>query len=229
MKSRIGSSPKRFISDTCRASRAAAAPTWISFMRRGSISAPICAISAIWRATGIGLPETGCRMLILPPRRISPAWIFWATCHGRERDGKELVRPDKIASGLPFPAHGPAAGPLSEPDLRGSRFLGSAFRARLQAQAQALGFDVCRVTRPSAIPQAPQQLAAWLASGAAGSMDWLASTQARRSDPRKLWPETASILLLGMNYGPVGIRLPRLRKNRPQISPSTREAATITA
>jgi len=38
------------------------APTWISFMRRGSISAPICAISAIWRATGIGLPETGCRM-----------------------------------------------------------------------------------------------------------------------------------------------------------------------
>lgn len=89
----------------------------------------------------------------------------------------------------------------------------------MQAQAQALGFDVCRVTRPSAIPQAPQQLAAWLASGAAGSMDWLASTQARRSDPRKLWPETASILLLGMNYGPVGDPLAALaQKSAANIS-----------
>jgi epoxyqueuosine reductase len=33
-------------------------------------------------------------------------------------------------------------------------------------------------------------------------MDWLASTQARRSDPRKLWPGAASIIMLGMNYGP---------------------------
>jgi epoxyqueuosine reductase len=33
-------------------------------------------------------------------------------------------------------------------------------------------------------------------------MDWLASTQHRRADPRTLWPETASIILLGMNYGP---------------------------
>ncbi len=72
----------------------------------------------------------------------------------------------------------------------------------MQAKARALGFDVCRVTSPDSIPKAPQQLAAWLASGAAGSMDWMARTQARRSDPRKLWPETASIILLGMNYGP---------------------------
>jgi epoxyqueuosine reductase len=33
-------------------------------------------------------------------------------------------------------------------------------------------------------------------------MDWLASTQERRSDPRKLWPEVQSIIMLGMNYGP---------------------------
>jgi epoxyqueuosine reductase len=75
---------------------------------------------------------------------------------------------------------------------------------RLRAHAQALGFDVCRITQPSAIPDAPKRLSAWLASGAAGSMDWLASTQARRSDPRKLWPEAASIVMLGMNYGPAG-------------------------
>jgi epoxyqueuosine reductase len=35
-------------------------------------------------------------------------------------------------------------------------------------------------------------------------MEWLASTKARRSDPRALWPETESIIMLGMNYGPAG-------------------------
>ena len=74
----------------------------------------------------------------------------------------------------------------------------------MQAHAKALGFDVCRVTHPSAIPEAAERLAAWLASGAAGTMDWLAATKARRSDPRELWPETASIVMLGMNYGPAG-------------------------
>ncbi len=33
-------------------------------------------------------------------------------------------------------------------------------------------------------------------------MEWLTATQARRSSPRVLWPETASIIMLGMNYGP---------------------------
>src|ERR1700738_139203 len=74
---------ERSISDSCPASRAAAGPTWISCMRRGSISAPTCAILVTWRATGIGSPETGCRMPTSPPRRISPARIFWATCHGK--------------------------------------------------------------------------------------------------------------------------------------------------
>ena len=50
-------------------------------------------------------------------------------------------------------------------------------------------------------------------------MDWLASTQARRSDPGKLWPETASILLLGMNYGPEGDPLAALaQKSAANIS-----------
>jgi epoxyqueuosine reductase len=93
----------------------------------------------------------------------------------------------------------------------------------LREQARSLGFDVCRITHPGAIPQAPQQLEAWLASGAAGSMEWLASTQARRSDPRKLWPETASIIMLGMNYGPADDPLAALaQKSAANISVYTR-------
>jgi epoxyqueuosine reductase len=89
----------------------------------------------------------------------------------------------------------------------------------LREQARARGFDVCRITHPGAIPDAPERLGAWLASGAAGSMDWLAATQARRSDPRKLWPETASIIMLGVNYGPAGDPLSALaRKSAGNIS-----------
>jgi epoxyqueuosine reductase len=89
----------------------------------------------------------------------------------------------------------------------------------LREHARTLGFDICRITGPSAIPDAPERLGAWLASGAAGSMDWIAATQVRRSDPRKLWPETASIIMLGMNYGPAGDPLAALaRKSAGNIS-----------
>ncbi len=33
-------------------------------------------------------------------------------------------------------------------------------------------------------------------------MDWLATTEARRANPRVLWPELRSIIMLGLNYGP---------------------------
>ena len=33
-------------------------------------------------------------------------------------------------------------------------------------------------------------------------MDWLAKTEPRRADPRVLWPDVRSIVMLGMNYGP---------------------------
>lgn len=89
----------------------------------------------------------------------------------------------------------------------------------LREHARALGFDACRVTSPGAIPDAPERLRSWLASGAAGSMDWLTATEARRSDPRKLWPEVATIILLGMNYGPAEDPLAALeRKSAGNIS-----------
>lgn len=35
-------------------------------------------------------------------------------------------------------------------------------------------------------------------------MDWMAETAARRADPRVLWPEARSIVMLAMNYAPDG-------------------------
>ncbi len=72
----------------------------------------------------------------------------------------------------------------------------------LQAQAKALGFDVCRIVKPDAIPLAPQRLDDWLQSGAQGDMAWMVETRDRRADPRALWSDVRSIIILGMNYGP---------------------------
>ena len=65
---------------------------------------------------------------------------------------------------------------------------------------------------PDAIPQAPERLAAWLAEGAHGQMDWIAQTVARRADPRVLWGEVRSIVMLGTNYGPAGDPLDTLAR-----------------
>ena len=72
----------------------------------------------------------------------------------------------------------------------------------LKDEARDKGFDVCRVTRPDAIPQAPQRLADFLDHGYHGTMDWMAQTADRRADPRVLWGEVRSVVLFGMNYGP---------------------------
>ncbi|WP_349371033.1 tRNA epoxyqueuosine(34) reductase QueG [Salinarimonas sp.] len=69
-------------------------------------------------------------------------------------------------------------------------------------RARALGFDAVRVTAPAALPDLAPRLAAWLEAGHQGTMAWMDETAERRADPRALWPEVRSIVMLGMNYGP---------------------------
>jgi epoxyqueuosine reductase len=68
--------------------------------------------------------------------------------------------------------------------------------------ARAHGFDTVGIVRPDAIPQAQNRLLRFLAEGAHGDMAWMATAAERRGDPRALWPEARSIIMLGMNYGP---------------------------
>ena len=72
----------------------------------------------------------------------------------------------------------------------------------VKAEASALGFDLCRIARPGSIPEAPARLGAFLDAGRHGTMDWMAETKERRSDPRVLWPDVRSVVLFGINYGP---------------------------
>lgn len=46
-----------------------------------------------------------------------------------------------------------------------------------------------------------ERLRQFLAEGAHGDMDWMDTTAARRGNPRTLWPQVGSVIMLGVNYG----------------------------
>ncbi len=75
-------------------------------------------------------------------------------------------------------------------------------KAALIAQARAQGFGIVGVARPDSIAEAKQHLETFLADGAHGDMEWLAANAERRGDPRTLWSEVRSVIMLGLNYGP---------------------------
>ena len=73
---------------------------------------------------------------------------------------------------------------------------------QVRERARAEGFDVVRLAPASAPAQAPERLGAFLADGRHGTMDWMERNAERRADPRALWPDAKSVIVLGLNYGP---------------------------
>lgn len=74
--------------------------------------------------------------------------------------------------------------------------------AELKTRAEALGFDAFGIARTDSRPDLPEKLHQALAEGWHAEMDWMAETEERRGDPRRLWSEARSVILLGVNYGP---------------------------
>ncbi|KAF0117429.1 MAG: (Fe-S)-binding protein [Rhodospirillaceae bacterium] len=81
-------------------------------------------------------------------------------------------------------------------------------REPLRTKAYALGFDAVGFARAEIPSSARGALATFLAEGRHGTMAWMAAE--RRDDPRKLWPEAASVIALGLSYAP-----PRAARNEP--------------
>ena len=143
-----------------------------------------------------------------------------------------MVCKDQVPTELPGAAQRPHAGDGSERALRQPGFLtkasargphpdearrtvardeglGSKAVARAGRLKQAVveralaeGFSVARVAPADAIPEAPGQLRDWLAAGHHGGMDWMEERAAERADPRMLWSQVRSVVMLGMSYAP---------------------------
>ena len=73
---------------------------------------------------------------------------------------------------------------------------------RLKARAAEEGFAACGICAPGSIPEAPERLGEWLGAGMHGQMGWMEGRAAWRGDPRALWPEARSVVILAMSYAP---------------------------
>ena len=77
-------------------------------------------------------------------------------------------------------------------------------------RARDLGFSAIGVAPVDRLSDAGLRLRIFVDLGRHASMAWMEETLDRRADPRVLWPEARSAVVLGMNYGPEGDALANL-------------------
>lgn len=79
-----------------------------------------------------------------------------------------------------------------------------------RGRARDLGFSSIGIAPVDRLGDAARRLRSFVELGRHGSMTWMEETIERRSDPRVLWPEARSAVVLAMNYGPDGDPLDNL-------------------
>ena len=77
-----------------------------------------------------------------------------------------------------------------------------ALKEAVTARALTEGFAAVGVTRPDAIPQAADRLAAFVRDGRHGQMEWMAERMEWRGDPTALWAQARSVIVLAELYTP---------------------------
>jgi epoxyqueuosine reductase len=74
-------------------------------------------------------------------------------------------------------------------------------REAIRAEALARGFDAVGFAAATLADETRAGLAEFLARGYHGDMAWMAARAEQRGDPRTLWGEARTVVVLGMNYG----------------------------
>lgn len=85
-------------------------------------------------------------------------------------------------------------------------------KQEIRRRALEEGFSTVGFTVPDRIAGAGTFLDQFLEQGRHGTMDWMAERSRERGDPKELWPEARSIIMLGLNYGPQDDPLARLEQ-----------------
>src|SRR4051812_12656152 len=75
-------------------------------------------------------------------------------------------------------------------------------RDAIRNKALELGFDAVGFAKAELASDAQDNLKAFIAQGLHGEMDWMPAKADRRGDPKVLWPDAKSVIVLGLNYGP---------------------------
>jgi epoxyqueuosine reductase len=72
--------------------------------------------------------------------------------------------------------------------------------ARIKGHACDLGFHKVGIVRAEPLANAGARLKQWLARGYQGEMSWMARDPEQRADPRRLFPEARSVVVVALNY-----------------------------
>lgn len=73
-------------------------------------------------------------------------------------------------------------------------------KERIKELAHETGFDACGITTPEPPPEAEQTIHQWVEEGRHGEMAYLEHYTERRDQFRSHFPETKSVIVLGVNY-----------------------------
>ena len=70
----------------------------------------------------------------------------------------------------------------------------------IKARSLKLGFHKIGIARPDVLAEERGQLEEWLARGFHGEMNWMARDPVQRTDPRQLFPDARSVVVVALNY-----------------------------
>jgi len=70
----------------------------------------------------------------------------------------------------------------------------------IKTRAQELGFHKVGIVRAEALHVERERLEEWLNRGYHGEMNWMTRDPAQRADPRRLFPEARSVVVVALNY-----------------------------
>ncbi len=73
-------------------------------------------------------------------------------------------------------------------------------KQNIKQLALQAGFDLVGVAAAEPLADDNRRLSQWLKDGNHGSMHYMQAHEALRHDPKSLWPQARSILMLGLNY-----------------------------
>lgn len=74
--------------------------------------------------------------------------------------------------------------------------------AEIAAQAAELGFADCGFAPATLGPENAARFQAWLDAGCHGDMLWMVGRADQRAEPKVLWSDVRSVIMLGMSYAP---------------------------
>ena len=72
--------------------------------------------------------------------------------------------------------------------------------ATAQLKPQAFGCHKLRSLRAEGLSPEGERLQEWLGRGLGGEMSWLSGDPDQRADPRRLFPEARSVVVVALNY-----------------------------